>query len=391
VRWISAKDRPQVAAAEGVQPSSPDARWRAESHPGGADHPNGSAAPRRRGYRLSAMPTGPTVLDSAVTARPFRPDDEAGVLDVLQGVFGQWPRDLGGVTAAEFFRWKHLDGPFGPSLRLVAEADGAVIGFAAYMRWRFRAGEQTVKAVRGVDLAVHPSHRMRGVSVALRTAATFPSDVGFTWGNPNVESRPGGRRAGRRPVRIVTQFVRSPSPASTLLRASVRRNRTPRQLAVEAGPASAVLNDAPLTSLLDHAADARGRLKTERTRDYLRWRYGRFDDYRAIRVPGAGGADGVVVFRCRRHGAFWVSHICELLVEHEDRRLVRRLLQGVSDAAPVDFIRCSFASRSQAAAHGFLHCRRGLLLTTYAWEPNLLPDPTRPDSWSLSIGDLELL
>jgi hypothetical protein len=152
-----------------------------------------------------------------------------------------------------------------------------------------------------------------------------------------------------------------------------------------------VLDDAPLTSLLDHAGDARGRLKTDRTREYLRWRYGHFDDYRAIRVPGAGGADGVVVFRCRRHGPFWVSHVCELLVERADRRLVRRLLQGVHDAAPVDFIRCGFASRSQAAAHGFLHCRRGLLLTTSPLRPNPLPDPTLPGSWSLSIGDLELL
>jgi hypothetical protein len=211
------------------------------------------------------------------------------------------------------------------------------------------------------------------------------------WSNPNVASRPGGRRVGRRPVRIVTQFARPPAAPSTLLRASLGRTRRPRQLAVEAGPAGAALEDAPLTSLLDHAADARGRLRTERTRDYLRWRYGRFEDYRAIRVPAAGPADGVAILRCRRHGAFWVSHVCELLVERDDRRLVRSLLQGVRDAAPVDLIRCSFPSRAQAASHGFLHCRRRLLLTASPLQPNLAPDPTRPGSWALSIGDLELL
>jgi GNAT superfamily N-acetyltransferase len=336
------------------------------------------------------MPTGPTVLDSAVTARPFRPDDEPQVLELLQAVFGAWPRELG-ATSAEFFRWKHLEGPFGPSQRVVAEADGSLIGFAAYMQWRFRAGERAVKAVRGVDLAVHPAHRMRGVSLKLRTATTFPGDIGFSWSNPNVESRPGGRRIGRRPVRIVTQFVLPRPRASTLLRAAPRRTRRPAPLAVEAAPASAVLDDAPLTSLLDHSGDAYRRLKTDRTRDYLRWRYGRFDDYRAIGISGAGAADGVVVFRCRCHGAFSVSHICELLVEREDRRLVRRLLQAVREAAPTDFIRCSFASRAQAASHGFVHCRRGLLLTTYPLQPSPLPDPTRPESWALSIGDLELL
>jgi hypothetical protein len=337
------------------------------------------------------MPTRPPVLDSAVTARPFEPDDERGTLEVLEAVFGGWPRDLGGVTPAEFFRWKHLEGPFGPSQRVIAEVDGSVVGFAAYMQWRFRVGERAVKAVRGVDLAVHPSHRMRGVSLALRTTVRFPSDIEFTWGNPNVQSRPGSRRVGRRPVRVVTQFVKPRTLAAPLLGGSRGESRTPRRLAVHAAAARTVLDDAPLTSLLEHSGHARERLSTERTREYLLWRYGRYDEYRAIRVPDGGAADGVVIFRCRRHGAFWVSHVCEMLVERDDRRLVRRLLQGVRDAAAVDFIRCSFASRAQAASHGFLHCRRRLLLTTSLFQANPVPDPTRPDSWALSIGDLELL
>ncbi|HEX4186803.1 MAG TPA: GNAT family N-acetyltransferase [Solirubrobacteraceae bacterium] len=337
------------------------------------------------------MPTGRTVPESSITARPFRPADEGRVLDLLHAVFGRWPRDLGGVTAAEFFRWKHLDGPFGPSQLVVAEVDGSVVGFVAYMQWCLRVGEGTVKALRGVDLAVHPAHRMQGVSLALRTASKFPSDAGFVWSNPNVDSRAGGRRLGRRPVRVVAQFVRLPAPRATLLRAAEGRGARPRELTVEARPASAALEDAPLTSLLDHARSVGGRMKTERTRDYLRWRYGQFDDYRAIRVPGEGAAEGVAVFRVRRHGAFWVSHVCEVLVERRDRRIVRRLLQGVRNAAPVDLIRCSFASRAQAAPHGFLHCRRRLLLTTQTLRPDAAPDPARPASWALSIGDLELL
>jgi hypothetical protein len=337
------------------------------------------------------MPTGPTVLDSPVTARPLQADDEPRVLDLLQAVFGHWPLGLSGATPAEFFRWKHLDGPFGPSESVVAEVEGAVIGFAAYMPWRFRVGDRVVTGVRGVDLAVHPAYRMRGVSVALRSAMKFSSDVAFTWGNPNLESRPGGRKVGRRPVRIVTQFVQPRSPGATLLRACAGRSRTPRQLSIEADSAAAVIGDGPLASLLDVSRHGHERLTTEHTLDYLRWRYGRYDEYRAIRVAGGDAADGVVVFRCRSHGPYWVSHICELLVERNDHRTVHRLLEGVRAAAPVDFIRCSFASRVQAASHGFLHYRRGLLLTTFPLQQKLTPDPTLPDSWALSIGDLELL
>jgi GNAT superfamily N-acetyltransferase len=337
------------------------------------------------------MATGPTVLDSAVRARPFQPDDERGVLDVLQAVFGEWPRDLSGSTPAEFFRWKHFDGPFGPSHMVVAEADHTLIGCAAYMGWRFSGNGRVVKAARGVDLAVHPSYRRRGVSVALRNATTIASDVGFIWSNPNLESRPGGRKVGRRTVRIVTQFVQPCAPGRTLMRAFARRRSMPPELSIEAAPAAELVGDAPLTSLLDHAPDAYGRLSTERSLDYLRWRYGQHTDYRAIRVESGGVTTGVVIFRCRCHRSFWASHVCELLVADEDRTTVGRLLKAVRDAAPVDFIRCSFASRAQAAAHGFLHYRRGLVLTTSPLQPDLVPDPTRPDSWALSIGDLELL
>jgi GNAT superfamily N-acetyltransferase len=337
------------------------------------------------------MPTGPPVLDSAVRARPFRADDEPHVLGLLQAVFREWPREISGATPAEFFRWKHVDGPYGPSSMVVAEADGRVVGFAAYMPWRFTTGGRVVNAVRGVDLVVHPAYRMRGVSLALRTATKFASDVGFSWSNPNVDSRPGGRKVGRRPVRIVTQFIQPRGPGRALLRACAGGARTPRRISIDAPPAAGVIGEAPLTSLLDHSAPAHHRLATLRTVDYLRWRYGRHADYRAIRVERDGAGAGVVIFRCRRHGSLWASHICELLVDRGDRVLVRSLLQQVREAAPVDFIRCSFASRSEAAAHGFVHYRRGLLLTISPLQRGLAPDPTRPDSWALSIGDLELL
>jgi hypothetical protein len=51
------------------------------------------------------MPTGPIAFDGAVKVRAFDAKDEPRVLEVLQAAFGQWPRDIQGVTASEFFRW----------------------------------------------------------------------------------------------------------------------------------------------------------------------------------------------------------------------------------------------------------------------------------------------
>jgi hypothetical protein len=126
--------------------------------------------------------------------------------------------------------------------------------------------------------------------------------------------------------------------------------------------------------------------------DYLRWRYGHFDEYRAVRTgAGEGGRGGMVIFRPRRHGPFWVSHVCELFVERSDRRTARDLLHRVRDATQADFINCSFSSRHQAARYGFVQWPGRTVLMTYPLQQNLVPDPTRRASWALSLGDLELL
>jgi hypothetical protein len=99
----------------------------------------------------------------------------------------------------------------------------------------------------------------------------------------------------------------------------------------------------------------------------------------------------MVIFRPRRHGSFWVSHVCELLVEQNDRRSARHLLRQVRDAAPADFVSCSFPSRRDAAVSGFVQYRHGTTLTTYPLQQDIIPDPTQRASWALSFGDLELI
>jgi GNAT superfamily N-acetyltransferase len=333
--------------------------------------------------------TRTTFHQGAVTARSFNSSDQPHVLELLQAVFGEWPRDIPGMSPADFFRWKHTECPFGPSRMLLVEADGRVVGFSAYMPWRFLARGELVNTLRGVDFAVHPSYRRRGISMALRLSS-FPSEISLAWSNPNEQISPGAQKAGRRLIRVSAQFVTARRPVATVRRARARGSRTPLELTVEAEPALEIIEADTCASLLELSAHASDRLATARTREYLRWRY-RHDSYRAIRLESAGAIRGAAIFRCRRHGSFWVSHICELFAEEGDRRTVSALLGRVADAAPSDLIRCGFASRAQAASHGFVSHRRGSVLTVNPLQPGLVPDPTVPASWSLSVGDLELL
>jgi GNAT superfamily N-acetyltransferase len=325
-----------------------------------------------------------------LAVRDFQPEDEAAVVELLQSSFPEWPREMTSADAAEFFRWKHLDCPFGRSTMYVAEVDGRVVGFEGRLPWRFSAGREVLLASRGTDLAVHPSHRGKGISLALRRAAVFGPEVAFTWSNPNRESLPGSLRFGRRLVGAVPRFVRSGGRlGATLLRAVGQEFAAPRQLPIEASPARELLADGPpLPSRESGRVD--GRLSTVRDEEYLRWRYA-FEDYRAVRARTRRGGEGMAIFRARRWGRLWGLDVCELIAEREDSRLTRTLLREVREAASADFVRCSFPSRAAAARHGFLQYPGRTALMTTLLREGIDPDPARMSSWALTGGDLELL
>jgi hypothetical protein len=330
---------------------------------------------------------------TAVRVRSFQPPDERGVIELLEVAFSPWLVDIDSVCATEFFHWKHLFSPFGPSVLLVVEADGELIGFAAYMPWRLQAGGQIVPTLRGVDFAVHPAHRRRGATTAILTAANSLPGAAFIWSNPNEAARRGGLKSGRKQIGTLPRFFRPCRPsAQTIRRVQSRSARTPQRLTIEAEPAGEALRDERgVSQLLALSPASSERLSTVKDLDFLRWRYGRLAEYRAVRIDAPARCSGLAIFRPRRFSSLWVLDVCELLVEHGDRAGTRALLRRVNDTARADLISCSFPSRRDAAVSGFLQARHGTTLVTRPLRAELTPDPTRPDSWSLSRGDIELM
>jgi GNAT superfamily N-acetyltransferase len=330
--------------------------------------------------------------NNAISVREFEMEDQSGVLEVLRRAFGAWPGEIESVTPTEFFHWKHMASPFGQSLMRVAVADGAVVGFGAYMPWRLMAHGGAVSALRGVDFAVHPGYRGRGASSRIRSTMNFPNEAALTWSNPEEESRSSGLKDGWELVRKLPRFVQPRGQlGQTIRRARATGSKSSGHLPVEAETAAEILRDgAHVSSLSSHANEPRDRLATAKDLDYLRWRYGRLQEYRAARADPRRGS-GIVIFRVRRHGPFWVSHVCELFAEQNDHRTVRHLLDRVKAAAATDFLIASFTSRREAARLGFVQVPGGTELRTRSLHQNLIPDPTRRTSWALSHGDLELL
>jgi GNAT superfamily N-acetyltransferase len=333
--------------------------------------------------------------------RPYRNEDEPHVLALLHGAFGTWPGGIVDQDPSELFRWKHEANAFGRSVMMVAEAEGRLIGFAAWLRWRMSANGRTFEALRAVDVAVDRVYRGQGVYGALVRAASpyFPHDAAFTLSTPNELSRPGSLRVGGGELGTFPLLVRVPAPVRSAVRLI---RRSPSKRASLPGPlmhaepaADALADDGSVSSLLSGAEQSTGRFTTDKSLEYLRWRYGTLKDYRAVREHRDGQLVGIAIFRVRPRGRSWVSTVCELITAPGDRAAARKLFQRVVQASAVDYIICHFPSDStarQAAIRcGFLRIRSGPVPTVRLLKPNVDPDPTQHGSWAICLGDLDLL
>ena len=84
-------------------------------------------------------------------SRGFRPDDVDVALALMREAHGE-----GRVPRSEaFFRWKHLENPFGASLGFVVDDEGGsgLLALRLFQRWGLSIRGFTVEAVRAVDTA----------------------------------------------------------------------------------------------------------------------------------------------------------------------------------------------------------------------------------------------
>ena len=334
-------------------------------------------------------------VGARVDVRPYDDADEAAVLALLDASLGGGPA---GSRPAGFFRWKHLENPFGRSFMLVAETDGRIVGLRAFMRWEFATGDRRFRAVRAVDTATHPDHRGRGIfsTLTLEALDALRDQADFVFNTPNEQSLPGYLKMGWRVVGRVPIHVRVRRPVrfATHARSWRTEEKAGDVPAVRAPLASDVL-DERIDGLMASRERPRG-IATPRDGAYLRWRFGAAPllGYRAVVTGDRGHVDGVAIFRVRPRGALVEATVAETIVRGGDRRSAGRLLRLVGASARMDHAACSFPRGSSpwAAARraGFVRVPGGMTLVVNALGHDLEPDPFDLRSWALSLGDLEV-
>lgn len=317
--------------------------------------------------------------------RPFCPEDAPDVLELLAASLG-WVPD---AHHAAFFSWKHTANPFGPSPAWVAEREGRVIGFRAFLRWEFEQPGAVLPAVRAVDTATAPEARGAGVFTRLTRfglEALEDTDVRFVFNTPNDQSRPGYLKMGWQEVGRVPLQVRLASPGAL---PRVVRARTPADLwslPSEAGaPAADVLADGPAVAALLRSQRPPTGLRTRLSPDVLRWRYAGFPAlaYRALTGP-EGVEGGLALFRLRRRGGAVEAMLGDVLAPGGDALTLARLARDVLRASGADYAVAIGARRWR----GFVPLPgQGPVLT---WRAAGAGGRPPIGAWDLSLGDVEL-
>ena len=295
--------------------------------------------------------------------------DEEAILSLASRTLGWLPDE----HHAAFFRWKHFENPFGASPMWVAIEGDRLAGFRTFLRWRWASPDgSSIESVRAVDTATHPDFQGRGVFTRLTLAALdelASEGVGFVFNTPNDQSRPGYLKMGWQVVGRVPIRLR---PRSVLALARLARSRVPADMwsqPLAIGAPGSTIN-------LGRERDDRV-LRTEKSAEFLRWRYG-FPalDYRVVEV----GSTRLVVRR-RRRGAASELVICDVIDGAPTDSELRELLRS----AEVDY---AVATSSAALPRMVPLPRQGPVLT---WRGLAAREMPALDQWRLDLGDIELL
>jgi N-acetylglutamate synthase-like GNAT family acetyltransferase len=295
-----------------------------------------------------------------------------------------------------YWRWKHIDNPFGPSPVLLAFENDKLVGVRAFMRWEWQMGGQVMRAVRAVDTVTHPDHQGKGIFRKLTLSlldACKDAGVGLVFNTPNNKSKPGYLKmgwveAGKLPVNV---RVRKPFSVLTSL---LNPRKEPGEVHADS-TTDALLNNPRLPDLIGaNMAFNANVYTTFLSRRYFQWRYkevpvGR---YHAV-SPDPQSLNAMIIFRTKITKAGKEMRITDVLMDsNAQEKELNQLVEAQAKLLDVDYITLSNFGVSNIIKGGLSmsNLRLGPSVTIRSISQSDLSSFLNFRSWRPSLGDLEL-
>jgi len=308
-----------------------------------------------------------------MTVRPATDADIPLIISLLRKSLGEslTPK------SERFWRWKHIENPFGKSPVLLAHEGSELIGVRAFMRWQWQNGNRMFKAVRAVDTATHPKHQGKGVFKELTMQLLEEckeEGVDFIFNTPNKSSMPGYLKmgwntVGRLPLRMKLHLFRRK-------KARIAHADADQWELLEANP---VFTSIAKTS----------HIVTAMSPAYLRWRYLHNPNVNYHMLSSDGEHPFVIIFRLKTSKNITEVRITELLtIDSIGRRLAFKELAKRIDGISIISISHGFGLSDVYA--GFFPIPIGPVVTARNLNMRDWPESLSFANWSPSLGDLEL-
>lgn len=307
----------------------------------------------------------------------------------------------------EYWRWKHVDNPFGKSVGTLAMATNGnnenIIAVRSFMQWRFMSGTTELTAVRAVDTVTADAWRGKGIFKQLTLAALDAledENVDLVFNTPNPNSAPGYLKMGWWCVGDVPLYVRPLRPFRLVLHLLQARLDTRSEEAKNPLVTLSHWATSPqVMALIDsheHARPVAG-LRTPRSAAYLDWRYGAHPhaNYCMVLDGPANAPTGLAVVRANRRLGADELVLVELWAQDARTDYMVEVLRKVLAIGGFDHVITHFkvGSVEHAALRRTMFFKvpqQKLRLFVRALGRSLPTDVFSFDGWDLSLGDLEL-
>jgi len=230
--------------------------------------------------------------------REAKDEDIPAIVDLLKMSLGEslMPK------SERYWRWKHIENPFGRSPVLLCFEGSVLIGVRAFMRWEWRYNGRIYDAVRAVDTATHPDYQGKGIFKNLTLSLVKyckEHGVQFVFNTPNEQSKPGYMKMGweeagrlpiwvniQRPFRILKNLITKPASNSI--------ESTNNGL-------HKFLNESRVKALIEMQRSQTNPMITNVSVPYLVWRYVDVPvaQYEAIGAEHNGQLTGLIIARIK--------------------------------------------------------------------------------------------
>ncbi|MCU0358612.1 MAG: GNAT family N-acetyltransferase [Cyclobacteriaceae bacterium] len=304
--------------------------------------------------------------------RPAHERDIPAIVELLKLSLGEslMPK------SEAFWRWKHIDNPFGKSPVLLAFEGNQLIGVRAFMRWEWKQGNTLYKAVRAVDTATHPEHQGKGIFKKLTLQLVDQcrkEGVHFIFNTPNKSSKPGYIKMGWRELGKLNVYI---AP-----RLSFQKRNANYDKRYALSDQKLAEHSEPIGQLLQ--AENHTNLSTHRSLEFLKWRYA-VNPNIPYYLHYNEAITCVIIFRLKSTKAGTEFRICEVLNQQGIHTSgIRAILREAVRASGASFI----SSVSRIHLFPSIQLAVGPLVTINHLHENI---SLSFDTWKPTLGDMEV-